>query len=142
MNRFCTKKFNPEMDETTINKFNDRNARIYQIFYLSRFWIDFFFGWNLVDFLVLKIIRQICIKIFIWFNPSNIYRFFLSREYLFRAWLYTLENFTKKKCKIKSNWVWQVLAPGGAKDPIEILSDFLGREPSIQAFVDRRANSS
>ncbi|KAL8161695.1 hypothetical protein V2J09_013184 [Rumex salicifolius] len=30
----------------------------------------------------------------------------------------------------------KVLAPGGAKDPVEALSDFLGREPSIQAFVD------
>ncbi|KAL0364273.1 UNVERIFIED_CONTAM: putative thimet oligopeptidase [Sesamum angustifolium] len=28
----------------------------------------------------------------------------------------------------------KVLAPGGAKDPLEILSDFLGREPSIQAL--------
>ncbi|XP_015572284.1 probable thimet oligopeptidase isoform X2 [Ricinus communis] len=33
----------------------------------------------------------------------------------------------------------KVLAPGGAKEPIEIVSDFLGREPSIQAFVDSRA---
>ncbi|KAA8533259.1 hypothetical protein F0562_033208 [Nyssa sinensis] len=33
----------------------------------------------------------------------------------------------------------KVLAPGGAKDPVEILSDFLGREPSIQAFVDSKA---
>ncbi|KAJ9176242.1 hypothetical protein P3X46_011577 [Hevea brasiliensis] len=33
----------------------------------------------------------------------------------------------------------KVLAPGGAKEPIEILSDFLGREPTIQAFVDSRA---
>ncbi|KDP26747.1 hypothetical protein JCGZ_17905 [Jatropha curcas] len=33
----------------------------------------------------------------------------------------------------------KVLAPGGAKEPIEILSDFLGREPSIQAFIDSRA---
>ncbi|XP_042499957.1 probable thimet oligopeptidase isoform X1 [Macadamia integrifolia] len=29
----------------------------------------------------------------------------------------------------------KVLAPGGAKDPTEILSDFLGREPSIQAYI-------
>ncbi|KAK9277753.1 hypothetical protein L1049_007300 [Liquidambar formosana] len=36
----------------------------------------------------------------------------------------------------------KVLAPGGAKEPIEILSDFLGREPSIQAFVDDKAESS
>ncbi|KAH6798728.1 Zincin-like metalloproteases family protein [Perilla frutescens var. frutescens] len=35
----------------------------------------------------------------------------------------------------------KVLAPGGAKDPLEILSDFLGREPSIQAFVDSKALS-
>lgn len=35
----------------------------------------------------------------------------------------------------------KVLAPGGAKDPLEILSDFLGREPSIQAFVDNKAHS-
>ncbi|KAH9708400.1 putative thimet oligopeptidase [Citrus sinensis] len=35
-----------------------------------------------------------------------------------------------------------VLAPGGSKEPIEILSDFLGREPSIQAFVDSRAECS
>ncbi|KAI3467654.1 hypothetical protein Pfo_024317 [Paulownia fortunei] len=35
----------------------------------------------------------------------------------------------------------KVLAPGGAKDPLEILSDFLGREPSIQAFVDSKAHS-
>ncbi|CAN4106160.1 unnamed protein product [Withania somnifera] len=32
----------------------------------------------------------------------------------------------------------KVLAPGGGKDPLEMLSDFLGREPSIQAFLDSR----
>ncbi|KAK6139171.1 hypothetical protein DH2020_027083 [Rehmannia glutinosa] len=38
--------------------------------------------------------------------------------------------------------IWsEVLAPGGAKDPLEILSDFLGREPSIQAFVDSKAHT-
>ncbi|XAR48147.1 Neurolysin [Bertholletia excelsa] len=36
----------------------------------------------------------------------------------------------------------KVLAPGGAKDPIEILTDFLGREPSIQAFVDSKTESA
>ncbi|GAB2280577.1 hypothetical protein Dimus_015204 [Dionaea muscipula] len=36
----------------------------------------------------------------------------------------------------------KVLAPGGAKSPIESLSDFLGREPSIQAFVDNIVSSS
>ncbi|XP_044490824.1 probable thimet oligopeptidase isoform X2 [Mangifera indica] len=33
----------------------------------------------------------------------------------------------------------KVLAPGGSKDPIEILSDFLGREPSVKAFVNIRS---
>ncbi|KAF8399857.1 hypothetical protein HHK36_015728 [Tetracentron sinense] len=36
----------------------------------------------------------------------------------------------------------KVLAPGGAKDPIEILSDFLGREPSIQAYIESKARNS
>ncbi|XP_024023972.1 probable thimet oligopeptidase isoform X2 [Morus notabilis] len=36
----------------------------------------------------------------------------------------------------------KVLVPGGSKEPIEVLSDFLGREPSIQAFVDARAEYS
>lgn len=35
--------------------------------------------------------------------------------------------------------IWQVFGPGGAKEPIEVLSDFLGREPSIQAFVDSKS---
>lgn len=35
----------------------------------------------------------------------------------------------------------KVLALGGAKDPIELLTDFLGREPSIQAFVDSKMES-
>ncbi|XP_049407365.1 probable thimet oligopeptidase [Solanum stenotomum] len=34
----------------------------------------------------------------------------------------------------------KVLAPGRGKDPLEMLSDFLGREPSIQAFLDNRAD--
>ncbi|KAK4597735.1 hypothetical protein RGQ29_015308 [Quercus rubra] len=33
----------------------------------------------------------------------------------------------------------KVFGPGGAKEPIEVLSDFLGREPSIQAFVDSKS---
>jgi hypothetical protein len=37
---------------------------------------------------------------------------------------------------------WQVLGPGGANEPVELLSDFLGREPSIQAFVDSKAEYS
>ncbi|KAF5778218.1 putative neurolysin [Helianthus annuus] len=35
----------------------------------------------------------------------------------------------------------KVLAPGGSKEPIELLSDFLGREPSIQAFVDSKSQT-
>jgi thimet oligopeptidase len=31
---------------------------------------------------------------------------------------------------------------GGAKEPIEILSDFLGREPSIDAFIDSKTKYS
>ncbi|KAG5584990.1 hypothetical protein H5410_045424 [Solanum commersonii] len=34
----------------------------------------------------------------------------------------------------------KVLAPGIGKDPLEMLSDFIGREPSIQAFLDNRAD--
>lgn len=36
----------------------------------------------------------------------------------------------------------KVLALGGSKDPIDILSDFLGREPSIQAFVESKVQAS
>ncbi|XVF85164.1 hypothetical protein PTKIN_Ptkin17bG0096300 [Pterospermum kingtungense] len=36
----------------------------------------------------------------------------------------------------------KVLAPGGAKDPVEILTDFLGREPSIQTFIDNKIEFS
>ncbi|KAJ9554523.1 hypothetical protein OSB04_018568 [Centaurea solstitialis] len=35
----------------------------------------------------------------------------------------------------------KVLAPGGSKEPIELLSDFLGREPSVQAFVDSKSET-
>ncbi|OVA20479.1 Peptidase M3A/M3B [Macleaya cordata] len=36
----------------------------------------------------------------------------------------------------------KVLAPGGSKEPIEILSDFLGREPSIQAYIENKTRNS
>ncbi|KAL4301865.1 hypothetical protein GQ457_10G026390 [Hibiscus cannabinus] len=36
----------------------------------------------------------------------------------------------------------KVLAKGGAKDPVEILSDFLGREPSIRTFIDNKIECS
>ncbi|XP_027153331.1 probable thimet oligopeptidase [Coffea eugenioides] len=36
----------------------------------------------------------------------------------------------------------KVLAPGGEKDSLQVLSDFLGREPSIQAFLDTKADTS
>jgi len=32
----------------------------------------------------------------------------------------------------------QVLATAGMKDPIDVLSDFLGREPSIQAYIENK----
>ncbi|XP_038984277.1 probable thimet oligopeptidase [Phoenix dactylifera] len=35
----------------------------------------------------------------------------------------------------------KVLAPGGAKEPLEILSDYLGREPSIQSFVECKSKN-
>ncbi|CAE5963313.1 unnamed protein product [Arabidopsis arenosa] len=34
----------------------------------------------------------------------------------------------------------KVLAPGGGKEPMELLTSFLGREPSTQAFIDSRTN--
>ncbi|KAM1633555.1 hypothetical protein ACFXTN_010597 [Malus domestica] len=33
----------------------------------------------------------------------------------------------------------KVLAPGGSREPIELLTGFLGREPSIQAFIDSKS---
>lgn len=36
----------------------------------------------------------------------------------------------------------QVLAPGGAKDPFDILRDYLGREPSIHTFIDSKTENS
>ncbi|KAJ0972381.1 hypothetical protein J5N97_020340 [Dioscorea zingiberensis] len=36
----------------------------------------------------------------------------------------------------------KVLAPGGAKEPLQILSDYLGREPSIQPFVETKLRNS
>ena len=32
----------------------------------------------------------------------------------------------------------QVLASAGVKDPIDVLLDFLGREPSIQAYIENK----
>jgi thimet oligopeptidase len=32
----------------------------------------------------------------------------------------------------------EVLAPGGSKDPMEILSEYLGGEPSIKALISSR----
>ncbi|EFH63398.1 F12A21.16 [Arabidopsis lyrata subsp. lyrata] len=34
----------------------------------------------------------------------------------------------------------KVLAPGGGKEPMELLTNFLGREPSTEAFIDSRTN--
>ncbi|XP_006300620.2 probable thimet oligopeptidase [Capsella rubella] len=36
----------------------------------------------------------------------------------------------------------KVLAPGGGKEPMELLTSFLGREPSTQAYIDSRTNYS
>jgi thimet oligopeptidase len=36
----------------------------------------------------------------------------------------------------------QVLAPGGSKDPLEIITDYLGREPSLQPFIQSRTRNS
>ncbi|KAL3511404.1 hypothetical protein ACH5RR_030805 [Cinchona calisaya] len=36
----------------------------------------------------------------------------------------------------------KVFAPGGEKDSLQTLSDFLGREPSMQAFLDTKADTS
>ncbi|VYS50311.1 unnamed protein product [Arabidopsis thaliana] len=38
--------------------------------------------------------------------------------------------------------VRSVLAPGGGKEPMELLTNFLGREPSTQAFIASRTNYS
>lgn len=56
------------------------------------------------------------------------------------CWLYTTYFSNFKFWDFANNM--KVLAPGGSKEPIEVLSDFLGREPSIQAFVDARAECS
>ncbi|BAF07030.1 probable thimet oligopeptidase [Oryza sativa Japonica Group] len=36
----------------------------------------------------------------------------------------------------------KVLAPGGSKNPLDIISDYLGREPSLQAFIQSRTRNS
>jgi thimet oligopeptidase len=35
-----------------------------------------------------------------------------------------------------------VLAPGGSKDPLEIITDYLGREPSLQPFIQSKTRNS
>ncbi|VAH82608.1 unnamed protein product [Triticum turgidum subsp. durum] len=36
----------------------------------------------------------------------------------------------------------KVLAPGGSKDPLEIITDYLGREPSLQPFIQSRTRNA
>jgi len=36
----------------------------------------------------------------------------------------------------------KVLAPGGSKDSLEIITDYLGREPSLQSFIQSRTRNS
>ncbi|KAL2332697.1 hypothetical protein Fmac_013910 [Flemingia macrophylla] len=63
-----------------------------------------------------------------------------------RIWseVFAADIFTSKFCKDVSNqnagmqFRNKVLASGGVKGPIEVLTDFLGREPSIQAYVESK----
>ncbi|KAJ1286688.1 hypothetical protein BS78_03G371000 [Paspalum vaginatum] len=36
----------------------------------------------------------------------------------------------------------KVLAPGGSKDPLDIITDYLGREPSLQPYIQSRTRNS
>ncbi|KAK7280908.1 hypothetical protein RIF29_08476 [Crotalaria pallida] len=64
-----------------------------------------------------------------------------------RIWseVFAADIFTSKFCNDVSNqhvgmqFRNKVLAPGGGKDCIELLMDFLGREPSIQAFIQNKS---
>ncbi|CAJ1852963.1 unnamed protein product [Sphenostylis stenocarpa] len=63
-----------------------------------------------------------------------------------RIWseVFAADIFTSKFCNDVSNqhaglqFRNKVLAMAGVKDPIDVLSDFLGREPSIQAYIDNK----
>ncbi|XVE92236.1 hypothetical protein REPUB_Repub01dG0079500 [Reevesia pubescens] len=67
-----------------------------------------------------------------------------------RIWseVFSADLFTSKFCdgllnqSVGMQFRSKVLAPGGAKDPVEILSDFLGRKPSIQTFIDNKIECS
>ncbi|XP_061368085.1 probable thimet oligopeptidase isoform X1 [Gastrolobium bilobum] len=64
-----------------------------------------------------------------------------------RIWseVFAADIFASKFCNNVSNqhagmqFRNKVLAPGGAKDSIGMLSDFLGREPSIEAYIENKA---
>ncbi|XP_027336768.1 probable thimet oligopeptidase isoform X2 [Abrus precatorius] len=64
-----------------------------------------------------------------------------------RIWseVFAADIFASKFCNDVSNqhagiqFRNKVLALAGAKDPIEVLSDFLGRKPSIQAYVETKS---
>ncbi|CAL0333113.1 unnamed protein product [Lupinus luteus] len=66
-----------------------------------------------------------------------------------RIWseVFAADIFTSKFCNDVSNqhvgmqFRNKVLAPGGGKDSIEVLTEFLGREPSIQAFIQNKSKS-
>ncbi|KAK7306216.1 hypothetical protein VNO77_44142 [Canavalia gladiata] len=59
--------------------------------------------------------------------------------------VFAADIFSSKFCNDVSNqhagmqFRNKVLATAGVKDPIEVLSDFLGREPSIQAYIENKA---
>ncbi|XP_057431663.1 probable thimet oligopeptidase isoform X2 [Lotus japonicus] len=61
--------------------------------------------------------------------------------------VFAADIFASKFCNDDSNqhvgmqFRNKVLAPGRSKDSIEVLSDFLGREPSIQAYVESKTNN-
>ncbi|XP_028212286.1 probable thimet oligopeptidase isoform X2 [Glycine soja] len=63
-----------------------------------------------------------------------------------RIWseVFAADIFTSKFCNDVSNqqagmqFRNKVLASAGVKDPIDVLSDFLGREPSIQAYIENK----
>ncbi|KAG4387566.1 hypothetical protein GLYMA_11G247067v4 [Glycine max] len=63
-----------------------------------------------------------------------------------RIWseVFAADIFTSKFCNDVSNqqagmqFRNKVLASAGVKDPIDVLLDFLGREPSIQAYIENK----
>lgn len=83
-------------------------------------------------------------------NPASCFPFSVigyEAAFYSRIWseVFAADIFASKFCNDVSNQFAgmqfrnKVLAPGGAKDSIDLISDFLGREPSIQAYVENKA---